>query len=132
MSGPARKNPNTTSLARAHRTRPDDGQQEIINENNSSTLSTNDDLKELCILLDEERYKMHQLAEQWKHFGTSSIHKLESQIVDYQEKLNDLEERQMSLLKENESLKSLVNQMMLTKISNKADVNKKIKISLFF
>jgi cell division protein FtsB len=75
---------------------------------------------------------MHQLAEQWKHFGTSSIHKLESQIVDYQEKLNDLEQRQMSLLKENESLKSLVNQMMLTKISNKTDVNKKIKISFFF
>jgi cell division protein FtsB len=75
---------------------------------------------------------MHQLAEQWKHFGTSSIHKLESQIVDYQEKLNDLEQRQMSLLKENESLKSLVNQMMLTKISNKTDVNKKIKIYFFF
>jgi hypothetical protein len=71
-------------------------------------------LKELCILLDEERYKMHQLAEQWKHFGTSSINKLESQIVDYQEKLNDLEERQILLLKENDSLKSLVNQMMIT------------------
>jgi cell division protein FtsB len=71
---------------------------------------------------------MHQLAEQWKNFGTSSIHKLEFQIVDYQEKLNDLEQRQMLLLKENDSLKSLVNQMMITKINNNnqsTDVNKK-------
>jgi hypothetical protein len=62
-------------------------------QQNTPSLSTNDDLKELCFLLDEERYKMHQLAEQWKHFGTTSIHKLESQIIDYQEKLNALEER---------------------------------------
>jgi hypothetical protein len=82
------------------------------------SLSTNDDLKELCILLDEERCKMHQLAEQWKHFGTISIHKLESQIIDYQEKLNDLEERQVLLLKENDGLKSLVSQLMLTSITH--------------
>jgi len=80
--------------------------------------TNNDDLKELCVLLDEERYKMHQLAEQWKHFGTTSIHKLESQIVDYQEKLIDLEQRQILLLDENQSLKSLVNQMMMTNIHN--------------
>jgi hypothetical protein len=96
-------------------------------DQNSSSVSTNDDLKELCILLDEERYKMHQLAEQWKHFGTSSIHKLESQIVDYQEKLIDLEQRQILLLKENDSLKSLVNQMTITTINHNTqstDVNK--------
>ncbi|CAF1377601.1 unnamed protein product, partial [Rotaria magnacalcarata] len=50
-----------------------DEQEVIILEENSSLVSTNDDLKELCLLLDEERYKMHQLAEQWKHFGTSTI-----------------------------------------------------------
>ncbi len=37
---------------------------------------------------------MHELAEQWKQFGTSTINKLESQIVDYQEKLNELDQRQ--------------------------------------
>ncbi|CAF1161986.1 unnamed protein product [Rotaria magnacalcarata] len=61
---------------------------------------------------------MHQLAEQWKHFGTSTINKLASQIVDYEEKLHDLEERQTSLLKENESLKSLIDQFMLATINN--------------
>ena len=70
-----------------------------------------DDLKELCFLLDEEREKMHQLAEQWKHFGTSTIHKLECQIVDYQEKLSELEQRQHSLVEENQSLKKLVEEM---------------------
>jgi hypothetical protein len=95
-------------------------------QQNTPSLSTNDDLKELCFLLDEERYKMHQLAEQWKHFGTTSIHKLESQIVDYQEKLNDLEERQILLLKENDFLKSLVSQLMITSISrHSSSTNKK-------
>ncbi|CAF2807530.1 unnamed protein product [Rotaria sp. Silwood2] len=84
----------------------------------SSLLSDDDDLKELCNLLDEERYKMHQLVEQWKYYGTNTIHKLASQIVDYQEKLNDLEQRQISLLKENKSLQSLVDQLMLTKINS--------------
>lgn len=113
-----------------------DVQEDIITEDNSLGLSTNDDLKDLCILLDEERYKMHQLAEQWKHFGTSSIHKLESQIIDYQEKLNDLEQRQMLLLKENDSLKSLVNQMMTTTINNTSTIdvweNKKTRNLIYF
>lgn len=94
----------------------DDPEDELLNEQNKN----NDDLKELCFLLDEERYKMHQLAEQWKQFGTSSIQKLESQIFDYQEKLVDLEQRQVFLLKENESLKSLVNQMMTTNLNSPA------------
>ncbi|UJR16063.1 hypothetical protein I4U23_002976 [Adineta vaga] len=90
-------------------------QEDVMFEQNSSTsMSTNDDLKELCLLLDEERHKMHQLAEQWKHFGTSTILKLESQIVDYQEKLGDLEGRQILLLNENESLKSHIEQMTIT------------------
>ncbi|CAF1107969.1 unnamed protein product [Adineta steineri] len=87
-------------------------QEEISIEQNSIS-STNDDLKELCLLLDEERFKMHQLAEQWKNFGTSAIHKLETQIVDYQEKMNDLEQRQILLVEENESLKSLVDQLSI-------------------
>ena len=81
-----------------------------MSEQNSPSLSNNDDLKELCILLDEERQKMHELAEQWKQFGTNTIHKLECQIVDYQEKLNELEQRQILLIKENESLKSFIDQ----------------------
>ncbi|CAF1124236.1 unnamed protein product [Adineta ricciae] len=95
---------------------PSDMEQEdtLGDQNSSASMSTNDDLKELCLLLDEERHKMHQLAEQWKHFGTSTIFKLESQIVDYQEKLSDLEERQILLLNENEALKSLIDQMAIT------------------
>jgi hypothetical protein len=56
---------------------------------------------------------MHELAEQWKQFGTSTIHKLESQIVDYQEKLNELDQRQNLLVQENQSLKALVDQLIL-------------------
>jgi hypothetical protein len=78
---------------------------------------------------------MHQLAEQWKHFGTNAIHKLESQIVDYQEKLSDLEQRQMLLLKENQSLKSLIDKMMATTINNNIppiNVNKNLHYSFFY
>ena len=84
----------------------------------SPTLSNNDDLRDLCFLLDAERNKMHELAEQWKQFGTSTIHKLECQILDYQEKLNELEQRQQLLIRENESLKSFITQMIVTKNSN--------------
>lgn len=77
-----------------------------------------DDLKELCFLLDEEREKMHQLAEQWKHFGTSTIHKLECQIVDYQDKLSELEQRQHSLVEENHSLKNLIEEIRSTQRKN--------------
>jgi len=69
---------------------------------------------------------MHELAEQWKEFGTSTIHKLECQIIDYEEKLIELEQRQMLLLKENQSLKSLIDQMILKPNSNEnpaKDVN---------
>ncbi|CAF0789618.1 unnamed protein product [Rotaria sp. Silwood1] len=95
-------------------------------EQYSSLLSNDDDLKEFCNLLDEERFRMHQLVEQWKYYGTSTMHKLASQIVDYQEKLNDLEQRQILLLKENETLQSLIDQLMSTTINsnNELVVNK--------
>lgn len=92
----------------------DDQEEDKSAQRNSPTLSNNDDLRELCFVLDAERNKMHELAEQWKQFGTSTIYKLECQIVDYQEKLNELEQRQILLLNENESLKSFINQMMMT------------------
>ncbi|CAF2939128.1 unnamed protein product [Rotaria sp. Silwood2] len=106
----------------------DEQEEEKTGQHNSPTLSSNDDLRELCFLLDAERNKMHELAEQWKQFGTSTIHKLECQIIDYQEKLNELEQRQILLLKENESLKSYINQMMLTTNSNEnSSKDKKIQ-----
>ncbi|CAF1202666.1 unnamed protein product [Rotaria sp. Silwood1] len=103
----------------------DEQEEEKMLQHNSPTLSSNDDLKELCLLLDAERNKMHELAEQWKLFGTSTIHKLECQIIDYQEKLNELEQRQILLLKENESLKSYINQMMITTNSNENSLKDK-------
>ncbi|CAF3308359.1 unnamed protein product [Rotaria socialis] len=92
-------------------------------ERNSPTVSSSDDLRELCFVLDAERNKMHELAEQWKQFGTSTIHKLECQIVDYQEKLSELEQRQILLLNENESLKSFINQTMMN--TNETTLNDK-------
>ncbi|CAF0873318.1 unnamed protein product [Rotaria sordida] len=103
----------------------DEQEEEKIVQRNSPTLSSNDDLRELCFLLDAERNKMHELAEQWKQFGTSTIHKLECQIIDYQEKLNELEQRQILLLKENESLKTYINQMMITTNSNENSLKDK-------
>lgn len=101
----------------------DEQDEEKLFTQNSPSLSSNDDLKELCFLLDEERQKMHELAEQWKQFGTSTIHKLECQIVDYQEKLNELDQRQNLLVQENQSLKSLIDQLIV-KSNNE---NKKIQ-----
>lgn len=56
---------------------------------------------------------MHELAEQWKQFGTNTIQKLEYQVVDYQEKLNELEQRQILLIQENQSLKTLIDRTII-------------------
>ena len=70
-----------------------------------SSVSSNDDLKELCRLLNEERQTMYQLTEQWKQTTTTTIERLEQQIVTYQKKLTELEQRQTLLIEENHSLK---------------------------
>jgi hypothetical protein len=74
---------------------------------------------------------MHQLAEQWKHFGTSTIHKLESQIVDYQAKLSELEQRQLSLLQENDALKARVDQSAISTV-NQDSQSKEVRIHRAF
>jgi hypothetical protein len=77
---------------------------------------------------------MHELAEQWKQFGTTTIHKLECQIVDYQEKLTELEQRQMLLLQENQTLKSLMDQMIIKTNPNENPTKdvKLQKLNIFF
>lgn len=95
-------------------------------DEHAASFSSNDDLRELCLLLDEERYKMHQLAEQWKQFGTSTIHKLECQIIDYQEKLVELEQRQEFLLRENDSLKTIIDQFRKHSIKTVESTKKNI------
>lgn len=53
---------------------------------------------------------MHQLTEEWKQTSTRTIQRLEEQIGTYQEKLTLLEQRQIELVEENQSLKEQLDQ----------------------
>jgi hypothetical protein len=81
-----------------------DQEEETTMRRIDSSFDSHDDLTELCFLLDEERKQMSELAEQWKAFGTHAICTLTSQLADYQKKLSELEQRQVSLFEENHVL----------------------------
>ncbi|CAF0893892.1 unnamed protein product [Adineta ricciae] len=87
-------------------------EENAMRQTSSSLTASQDELRELCFLLDKERQKMSELVEQWKVFSATARDKLTSQIVDYQEKLIELEQRQELLLKGNDSLRLIIHQMI--------------------
>ena len=94
----------------------------------SSLTTSQDELRELCFLLDKERQKMSELVEQWKVFSTTARDNLTLQIADYQEKLIELEQRQELLLKGNDSLRLIIHQMITNSNKKHVKMNQKIDI----
>ncbi|UJR30471.1 hypothetical protein I4U23_018004 [Adineta vaga] len=90
-----------------------DEQEEEKAMEQTSLLSTvnQDELRKLCFLLNEEHQKLSALVEQWKVFSMNVVDKLTSQIITYQEKLTEVEQRQISFLKENDSLRLIIKQI---------------------
>ncbi|CAF1259033.1 unnamed protein product, partial [Didymodactylos carnosus] len=87
------------------------------------TNPNNDELKELCLLFDNERKNMHQLAEKYKQFGHSVVEEMGQKIAVYQTKLSELEIRQTKLIQENEYLKNIVNRIPNKDFQKKCDVS---------
>lgn len=74
---------------------------------NSRLQEDNQELRDLCCFLDDERQRAQKLAKEWEKFGKYTSSVMRGDVGAYQEKLKALEVRQQELLKENLELKQL-------------------------
>ncbi len=67
----------------------------------------NQELRDLCCFLDDDRQKGRKLAKEWQRFGRYTSSVMRSEVAVYQTKLKELEQRQEELMRENLQLKEL-------------------------
>ncbi|XP_023445160.1 coiled-coil domain-containing protein 85C isoform X1 [Dasypus novemcinctus] len=68
----------------------------------------NQELRELCCFLDDDRQKGRKLAREWQRFGRHAAGAVWHEVARSQQKLRELEARQDALLRENLELKELL------------------------
>ncbi|RUS88159.1 hypothetical protein EGW08_004056 [Elysia chlorotica] len=78
-----------------------------LKENVHKFQEDNQELRDLCCFLDDDRQKGRKLAREWQRFGRYTASVMRSEVAVYQEKLKELEERQGELITENMDLKEL-------------------------
>ncbi|XP_061405776.1 coiled-coil domain-containing protein 85B-like isoform X2 [Lethenteron reissneri] len=78
-----------------------------LRSENARFRKENEDLKEVCCFLDEERQRFRKAAREWHRFGRGWAGTLQVQLQETQHKLRQLDLRQEALLKENTDLKEL-------------------------
>ncbi|XP_074596062.1 coiled-coil domain-containing protein 85 [Brevipalpus obovatus] len=78
-----------------------------IKQENTRVLSENDELRNLCCSLQEERTRCRTIAREWQAFGTHISRVIGHEITNYSNKLAQLEGKQLELVKENLQLKQL-------------------------
>lgn len=74
---------------------------------NSQLSSENEELREMCCLLDDDRQSARKLAREWQRFGKYTATVMKQEVSNYQEKLEKLEAKQEEIVKENLELKEL-------------------------
>lgn len=67
----------------------------------------NQELRDLCCFLDDDRQKGRKLAREWQRFGRYTASVMRQEVAAYQSKLRHLECRQQELAKDNSELKEL-------------------------
>lgn len=65
----------------------------------------NQELRDLCCFLDDDRQKGRKLAREWQRFGRYTASVMRQEVSAYQSKLRDLELKQQELIKDNLELK---------------------------
>ncbi|KAM9646079.1 coiled-coil domain-containing protein 85C [Trichechus inunguis] len=68
----------------------------------------NQELRELCCFLDDDRQKGRKLAREWQRFGRHAAGAVWHEVARSQQKLRELEARQEALLRENLELRELL------------------------
>ncbi|KAL3874344.1 hypothetical protein ACJMK2_037372 [Sinanodonta woodiana] len=78
-----------------------------LKEINQNLQDDNQELRDLCLFLDDDRHKGRKLAKEWQRFGRYTSSVMRSEVSAYQEKLKDLETKQNELISDNIDLKEL-------------------------
>lgn len=78
-----------------------------LKEANQRLNDDNQELRDLCCFLDDDRQKGRKLAREWQRFGRYTASVMRQEVSAYQNKLKELDNKQHELIKDNLELKEL-------------------------
>jgi len=78
-----------------------------LKEMNHRLTEDNQELRDLCCFLDDDRQKGRKLAREWQRFGRYTASVMRQEVSNYQTKLRDLDGKQQAMVKDNIELKEL-------------------------
>merc|ERR1719150_3424601 len=74
---------------------------------NQKLQQDNQELRDLCCFLDDDRQRARKLAKEWQKFGQYTAKVMRQEVSNYQQKLKQLDGRQQELVRDNYELKDL-------------------------
>lgn len=83
------------------------GDLRVLKETNQRLADDNQELRDLCCFLDDDRQKGRKLAREWQRFGRYTASVMRQEVSAYQTKLRELDNKQQELIKDNLELKEL-------------------------
>jgi hypothetical protein len=107
----ASTNENDAALSTAAGAEPSRKQAELQTELRSSKelshrlTEENQELRDLCCFLDDDRQKGRKLAREWQRFGRYTASVMRQEVANYQAKLKELDGKQQELIRDNLELK---------------------------
>lgn len=78
-----------------------------LKEANRRLSDDNQELRDLCCFLDDDRQKGRKLAREWQRFGRYTASVMRQEVSAYQSKLRELDDKQQELIRDNLELKEL-------------------------
>ncbi|XP_037824670.1 basic-leucine zipper transcription factor A [Lucilia sericata] len=78
-----------------------------LKEQNQRLMDDNQELRDLCCFLDDDRQKGRKLAREWQRFGRYTASVMRQEVAAYQNKLRQLDDKQQELITDNLELKEL-------------------------
>lgn len=78
-----------------------------LKEANRRLSDDNQELRDLCCFLDDDRQKGRKLAREWQRFGRYTASVMRQEVSAYQNKLRELDDKQQELIRDNLELKEL-------------------------
>ncbi|KAI5102007.1 coiled-coil domain-containing protein 85C-A isoform X1 [Silurus meridionalis] len=79
-----------------------------LKEVNQKLQDDNQELRELCCFLDDDRQKGKKLSREWQRFGRYTAGVVWKEVGFYQQKLKELEVNQETIMRENVELKEIL------------------------
>uniref|UniRef100_A0A3P8URD9 Coiled-coil domain containing 85A n=1 Tax=Cynoglossus semilaevis TaxID=244447 RepID=A0A3P8URD9_CYNSE len=78
-----------------------------LKEVNQKLQEDNQELRDLCCFLDDDRQKVKRVLREWQRLGRYSAGLMRKEVTIYLQKLKELEQRQLEVVRENQELKDV-------------------------